>query len=83
MICTLVAATVPVVSALPCAVTHFPICSDFAVVDASVVILVAEPIVTDRLLVDVLPELRCRAATTMVEPETETTLPEAMAPARP
>jgi hypothetical protein len=47
---TLVAATVPVASVVPCAVTHTPTLTDVEVVLASVVILVLELAVTVLLV---------------------------------
>jgi len=80
---TVVAATVPDESALPWAVTHFPTLTEVDVVDASVVIFVLAPTVTDLFVVAVLLELfgpKSRAAITSVEPDTEVTLPPATAP---
>src|ERR1700733_612360 len=84
----LVAATVPVESALPSAVTQRPTVAAAAVADRTVVILVAEVRVT--VLFVVVPTLaaglapapgpKLREATTMVEPETDTTEPVAKAP---
>src|SRR3984957_5879029 len=90
----LVAATVPVESALPSAVTQRPTVAAAAVADRTVVILVAEVRVT--VLFVVVPALavglalaagvapapgpKLREATTMVEPETDTTEPTAKAP---
>ncbi len=82
MIRTLVAATVPVESALPWAVTHSPTFTAADVVAASMVIFVPEPIVTVFCVVcgAALVGLKLRAATTIVDPDTEVTLPMAMAP---
>ena len=73
-----VAFTEPDEFVLPCAVTHVPIFSDFAVVADAVVSLVLLPActVTDfRAL-----ELNCRSVITIVEPDTERTVPLATAP---
>jgi hypothetical protein len=78
LIRTLVAATVPVESAVPCAVTHFPTFTDFEVVVASVVMSVFESTVTVTVLVEFEPT--CRAAITSADPETEPTVPLATAP---
>jgi hypothetical protein len=84
----LVAATAPLESVLPCAVTQRPAVAAAAVADCTVVILVAEVRVTVLLVVVLAPGLalapapgpKLRAATTMVEPETDTTEPVAKAP---
>jgi hypothetical protein len=86
----LVAATAPVESVLPCAVRHRPTVAAAEVADCVVVILVAEVRVT--VLFVVVPGLaaglapapapKLRDATTMVEPETDTTEPVAKAPVR-
>ena len=83
-----VAATAPVELVLPWAVTQRPTVAAAAVADRTVVILVAEVRVT--VLFVVVPALapglapapgpKLREATTMVEPETDTTEPMAKAP---
>lgn len=77
MIRTLVAATVPLESAVPCALTHLPTCNEVEVVDATVLITVLAPAVTVTEVGAALDPLapRCCAATTIVEPETELTVP--------
>jgi hypothetical protein len=79
VICTLVAVTVPVVSALPCAVTHLPTTTECDVVVELVVIFVLDPTVIFFVVVLLAPDCRCCEAITNVEPETELTFPSANA----
>jgi hypothetical protein len=80
---TLVAVTVPVESAVPCAFTHRPTFTDCAVVDCDVLIFVCAPTVTVRLVVDPVAAPGCRAAITTLDPEIEETVPVANPPWRP
>jgi hypothetical protein len=80
LIRTLVAVTVPVESAVPCAVTHLPTFTDCEVVGCCVVIFVCASTVTVRALVAPADPPNCRAAITSVEPSTDDTVPVANAP---
>jgi hypothetical protein len=75
---TLVAVTAPVESAPPAAVTHRPTFSADEVVACSLVIFVDASTVTLRFVVDPL-EPGCRAAITIVDPDTDETVPFANA----
>jgi hypothetical protein len=76
---TFVAATVPVESALPWAVTHSPTLSELDVVEAAVVIFVLGAMVTVIFVVPPVEPNR-RAVITTVEPDTDDTAPDAMVP---
>jgi hypothetical protein len=80
LIRTLVAVTAPVESALPCALTQRPTFNDFAVVDFWTETFVFEPTATERFVVEPF-DPNCRAAITIVEPDTDETVPVANTPA--
>lgn len=79
---TLVAVTMPLESALPCADAHLPTFTALAVADFSLLISVVELMITVLFVVLglLVPEPNSRAATTSVLPDTDTTVPRAMAP---
>jgi hypothetical protein len=80
LIRTLVAVTAPVESALPHTLTQRPTFNDFAFVDFWIATFVFEPTVMERFVVEPF-EPNCRAAITIVEPDTDETVPVANAPA--